>query len=201
MVDLKYALAKMKFKDAKVWVKPLQRLGGLGAQPRDLGCMILKNGGFVLEKIHFYHSPIGILVLGEEDGFLTRVSFHKGINTPYIIENTPLLEKTEKQLKEYFKGERMSFDVPLRPMGTDFQKKVWQALARIPYGATASYGDIAKQVDSEKAFRAVGMANNKNPLAIVIPCHSVIGSDGKLVGYGGGLENKIFLLSHETKYR
>lgn len=174
---------------------------GSGENPEILDFMTLKNGGFVLEKIHFYHSPIGLLVLGEEDGFLTRVSFHKGINTPYIIENTPLLEKVEKQLKEYFSGERVSFDVPLCPMGTDFQKKVWKALQSIPYGATASYGDIARQVGTGKAYRAVGMANNKNPLAIIIPCHRVIGSDGKLMGYGGGLENKVFLLSHEAKHR
>lgn len=152
-----------------------------------------------MEKIHFYHSPVGLMVLGEEDGFVTRVSFHKEINTPYVIENTPVLEETEKQLREYFKGERMEFDLPLGPMGTEFQKKVWQALQEIPYGATASYGDIARKVGNPKGFRAVGMANNKNPIVIIVPCHRVIGSDGKLVGYGGGLENKVFLLAFEAE--
>ncbi len=158
-----------------------------------------RTEGVEMEKIHFYHSPVGLLVLGEEDGFLTRVSFHKEINTPYVIESTPVLEETEKQLREYFNGERTVFDLPLGPMGTEFQKKVWKALQGIPYGTTASYGDIARQVGNPKGFRAVGMANNKNPIAIILPCHRVIGSDGKLVGYGGGLENKVFLLAFEAE--
>ncbi len=154
-----------------------------------------------MEKLHLYHSPVGLLVLGEEDGFLTRVSFHKEINTPYIIEKTALLEETEKQLREYFQGEREDFTLPLRPMGTEFQRRVWQALQGIPYGGTASYGEIAKKAASPKGARAIGMANHKNPIAIIIPCHRVIGSNGHLVGYGGGLEKKVFLLSLEAKYR
>lgn len=154
-----------------------------------------------MEKIHLYHSPVGLLVLGEEDGFLTRVSFQKEIKTPYRIEMTPLLAEAEKQLREYFKGERDTFDLPLHPMGTEFQKRVWQALEEIPYGKTASYGEVAKAANNPKGARAVGMANNKNPISIIIPCHRVIGSNGHLVGYGGGLEKKVFLLSLEAKYR
>jgi methylated-DNA-[protein]-cysteine S-methyltransferase len=152
-----------------------------------------------LEKICFYQSPIGLLVLGEEDDFLTRVSFHEEITTPYIMEKTPLLEEIERQLTEYFQGEKIAFSLPLNPKGTAFQKKVWQALQTIPYGATASYGEIARQIGNAKAARAVGMANNKNPIAIIIPCHRVIGSSGKLVGYGGGMDKKVFLLELEGK--
>ncbi len=152
-----------------------------------------------MEKICFYESPIGRLVLGEENGFLTRVSFHEEIATPYLIDKTPFLGEVEKQLQEYFRGERTTFFLPLNPKGTEFQKKVWQALQRIPYGATASYGEIARQIDNPKAARAVGMANNKNPISIVIPCHRVIGSTGKLVGYGGGMDKKVFLLELEAK--
>lgn len=150
-----------------------------------------------MEKIHFYHSPIGTLVLGEEDGFLTRVSFHEKIKTPFVVEKTPLLEETEKQLMEFFQGERTTFILPLNPRGTAFQKKVWQALEAIPYGETVTYGEIARRIENPKASRAVGMSNNKNPIAIIIPCHRVIGSNGKLVGYGGGLDKKVFLLELE----
>jgi len=154
-----------------------------------------------LEKIYFYHSPIGILVLGEEEGFLTRVSYQEQLKTPYVIEKTPLLHQAEQQLMEYFQGERTTFTLPLKPMGTEFQKKVWQGLQNIPYGDTASYGDIAKEIGNPKGARAVGLANNKNPISIIIPCHRVIGKNGKLVGYGGGLEKKLFLLDLEAKYK
>ncbi|KXL53994.1 methylated-DNA--protein-cysteine methyltransferase, constitutive [Anaerotignum neopropionicum] len=152
-----------------------------------------------MEKIFFYHSPIGTLVLGEEEGFLIRLSFQEAIKTPYIIEKTPLLEQAEEQLEEYFQGQRTTFSLPLKLKGTEFQKKVWQALQEIPFGTTASYGEVARRIGNPKAARAVGMANNKNSIAIIIPCHRVIGSNGKLVGYGGGLEKKVFLLEHEVK--
>ncbi len=151
-----------------------------------------------MEKICFYHSPIGILTLAEEDGFLTRLIYQEKVITPHIVEKTPLLRDAEEQLEEYFKGERKEFDLPLSPRGTEFQKKVWQALLQIPYGHTASYGDIAKQISNPKGCRAVGGANNKNPISIIIPCHRVIGTNGKLVGYGGGLENKVYLLNLEA---
>jgi methylated-DNA-[protein]-cysteine S-methyltransferase len=103
------------------------------------------------------------------------------------------------QLKAYFAGKLREFDLPLAPQGTDFQQRVWLALLRIPYGATASYGDIARAVGEPGASRAVGAANGQNPVAIIIPCHRVIGANGTLTGYGGGLPNKKFLLELEQK--
>ena len=106
-----------------------------------------------------------------------------------------------KELEEYFKGKRKEFTVPCRPEGTDFQKRVWEALTRIPYGETRTYKEIAAEAGNPKASRAVGMANNKNPVPIIIPCHRVIGSDGKLTGYAGGLGVKEFLLNLERENR
>jgi methylated-DNA-[protein]-cysteine S-methyltransferase len=107
------------------------------------------------------------------------------------------LAEASTQLSQYFGGTRRSFDLDLAPQGTEFQTRVWAALAEIPYGETATYGEIAAQVGNPKASRAVGMANNRNPIALIIPCHRVIGSTGKLVGYGGGLPTKEFLLNLE----
>lgn len=107
---------------------------------------------------------------------------------------SPLQREVDKQMREYFEGKRKAFELPLRPDGTDFQKKVWNALLEIPFGETRSYQDIANAVGSPKACRAVGMANHQNPIIIVIPCHRVIGKNGKLVGYGGGLSMKEKLL-------
>jgi methylated-DNA-[protein]-cysteine S-methyltransferase len=108
-----------------------------------------------------------------------------------------LAERAVAELQEYFRGERRDFTVKVRPLGTKFQQRVWSALQRIPFGATRSYGDVARAIGAPKAVRAVGGANNRNPIAIVIPCHRVIGADGKLVGYGGGLVHKAWLLKHE----
>ncbi len=105
------------------------------------------------------------------------------------------------ELYEYFDGKRKSFSFKFSPKGTDFQKRVWSELCNIPYGKTCTYKDIAKAIGNEKASRAVGMANNKNPLAIVVPCHRVIGSNGKLVGYAGGLDMKEYLLKLESENR
>jgi methylated-DNA-[protein]-cysteine S-methyltransferase len=115
------------------------------------------------------------------------------------IKDTPLLLEAGKQIKEYLSGERKYFDLPYQINGTEFQKKVWKALLEIPYGETRSYGEIARHIGKEKASRAVGMANNRNPLPIIIPCHRVIGFNGKLVGYGGGLHIKSWLLNLESK--
>ena len=113
-----------------------------------------------------------------------------------------VLEQTEKQLQEYFNGQRKTFDLPLSfPYASDFQKKVWSALATIPYATTTSYSDIAKKIGLPKACRAVGIANSKNPIPIVIPCHRVIGKNGALIGFTGGLDKKIFLLTLEQKNR
>ncbi len=112
-----------------------------------------------------------------------------------------LTELVYTQLCEFFSGKRTEFTIKYTLKGTEFQKKVWNALCDIPYGTTCSYKDIAKAIDNEKACRAVGLANNKNPISIIVPCHRVIGSNGNLVGYGGGLEMKQFLLHLESKYR
>jgi len=109
----------------------------------------------------------------------------------------PVLSRTACQLREYFAGQRQVFDLPLRPAGTDFQQSVWRALCDIPYGRTWSYGQLAEHVGRPSASRAVGLANGRNPISIVIPCHRVIGADGGMTGYGGGVERKRWLLGHE----
>jgi methylated-DNA-[protein]-cysteine S-methyltransferase len=136
----------------------------------------------------------------EEEGGISKIFFQKeSCLEGYILSQTPLIEKAATQLSEYFAGTRKSFDLQLAPNGTDFQQKVWAALQTIPFGQTCSYKDIALQIGKPKAYRAVGMANNKNPIVIVIPCHRVIGSDGTLIGYGGGLPVKEYLLKLEGK--
>ena len=146
-----------------------------------------------------YHSPIGKLTIYEEDGFISKIEF----GNREISQNThesELISKCYSELVEYFKGERKEFDLPLAPKGTEFQKKVWNALLKIPYGETRSYKDIAISIGNEKGCRAVGGANNKNPIPIIIPCHRVIGINSKLVGYAGGLEIKSYLLNLEAKH-
>jgi len=112
---------------------------------------------------------------------------------------TPLIEKAATQLKEYFAGKRTEFDLPLSLAGTDFQRSVWKALQEIPWGETRSYKDIAVRIGKPRATRAVGMANNRNPIPIIVPCHRVVGSDGSLTGYGGGLPVKQRLLELEKR--
>lgn len=114
-------------------------------------------------------------------------------------EQLALLKQTSQELIEYFQGERQSFTVPVRAEGTDFQRRVWEALCRIPYGETRTYGEIARQVGSPKGARAVGMACNRNPIMMLVPCHRVVGSDGKLVGFAGGLAMKEALLRMESQ--
>lgn len=151
-----------------------------------------------MEKIFFYDTPVGKLCIGEEQGCITRVTWSK-IPGEYVLEETAGILACKNQLEEYFAGERRAFDLPLAPKGTAFQQKVWRALTEIPYGETRTYGEIAAAIGNPKAARAVGMANNKNPIGILIPCHRVIGADGKLVGYAGGMEKKAFLLELEMK--
>ncbi|HPZ04773.1 MAG: methylated-DNA--[protein]-cysteine S-methyltransferase [Bacillota bacterium] len=115
----------------------------------------------------------------------------------FIVSETPLIREAAKQLEEYFVGKRKIFDIPLGPEGTPFQRAVWEALLEIPYGETRSYGDIAARIGNPKAARAVGMANNRNPIAVFVPCHRVIGASGKLVGYAGGVDVKKKLLELE----
>ena len=147
-----------------------------------------------------YISPVADLYLVEERGQLVEISFYQPEHREEMKEKrTELLEEVERQLQEYFAGRLQHFDLPLHPQGTEFQKKVWKALMSIPYGETRSYGEIAKQIGNEKAVRAVGGANHVNPISIVIPCHRVIGKNGSLTGYGGGLEIKETLLTLERK--
>ena len=143
-----------------------------------------------------YDTVLGSVTFVEEDGALLAITTHR----PYkgIEQETALIKEAYRQMSEYLKGERQMFDLPLNPRGTDFQKRVWRALCDIPYGETRSYKQIAEAIGNPKAVRAVGMANNRNPITIVVPCHRVIGADGKLVGYGGGLEMKEFLLRLES---
>ncbi len=150
-----------------------------------------------MEKIFFYEeTPVGTLCIGEENGAITRVTWNQ-IPAEAEQEETALIARCKAQLDEFFTGTRKVFDLPLGPKGTQFQQKVWQALQEIPYGETRTYGEIAAAAGNPKAARAVGMANNKNPIAILIPCHRVVGSRGKLVGYAAGLEKKMWLLELE----
>ena len=149
-----------------------------------------------MEKIFFYETPVGKLCIGEENGAITRVTWRQ-IPEESILEETELILECKTQLDAYFRGERKGFDLPLLPKGTAFQQKVWKALTEIPYGETRTYGEIATAVGNPKAARAVGMANNKNPIGIIIPCHRVVGASGKLVGYAGGMDRKEWLLELE----
>ena len=149
-------------------------------------------------------SPVGILKLVATENALVAVLWEnenpKRVRLAELVEqvNHPILLETQKQLREYFAGTRQQFDLPLDFEGTVFQKKVWQALLSIPFGETRSYRDIAEQVGNIKAVRAVGAANGKNPISIIAPCHRVVGVNGKLVGFAGGLNNKEILLRLES---
>lgn len=145
-----------------------------------------------------YEIEFGCYTFYQEDNFLVGFNSYMKEEDEYKVEETDLIKKAYSQIKEYFDGERKNFDLPLNPKGTEFQRKVWIELLKIPYGSTSSYKDIAQAVDSPKAFRAVGNANNKNPISIIIPCHRVIGSSGSLVGYYHGLDMKEKLLKLET---
>lgn len=148
------------------------------------------------ENYAIYDFPCVRLKIGYTDTAIRYVLFtdEKGSGTP-----SELSELAASQLTEYFNGKRKAFDLPLEIIGTDFRKKVWTALSEIPYGETRSYKDIAERIGIPKACRAVGGANNKNPISIIIPCHRVVGADGSLVGYGGGLDKKVMLLELERK--
>lgn len=151
----------------------------------------------MMENGFIYQTPLGTIVLTENGSAITRLLFSAELPKEVNCTETPLLKKAAQQLQEYFAGTRKRFDLPLEPQGTDFQQKVWQALQEIPYGGVCSYQDIARAIGNDNACRAVGGANNKNPIAIIIPCHRVIGADGRLVGYGGGLPLKRKLLELE----
>lgn len=144
-----------------------------------------------------YATILGDVTIAEEDGFIVNVNIRKEMQGDYINQETKLISNAYKQLDEYLRGDRKEFNLPLKTAGTKFQMSVWNELCHIPYGETRSYKDIAVAINNEKASRAVGNANNKNPIPIFIPCHRVIGANGKLVGYGCGLDIKEILLDIE----
>lgn len=145
-----------------------------------------------------YRTPMGRITLAARDGLLTHCGFGP-LQFEGTLRATELTNRAADQLLEYFAGRRRAFDIPLGPAGTEFQRSVWQELQRIPYGETRSYGQVAASLGNPRALRAVGAANNKNPLMIFIPCHRVIGAKGDLVGYAAGLPIKKFLLDLEAK--
>ncbi|EPR12147.1 methylated-DNA--[protein]-cysteine S-methyltransferase [Ruminiclostridium papyrosolvens] len=163
-------------------------------------------------NIYFFQTQIGTIGIAEEDNRITNVFFETDYNkeavfngdkflqqSGFYLNETALLREAGNQLDEYLKGKRIAFDLPLAPKGTDFMKTVWNCLNTIPYGDTKSYKQIAEAAGNPKACRAVGMANNKNPIPIFIPCHRVVGANGSLTGYRGGLEIKQKLLEIEKR--
>jgi methylated-DNA-[protein]-cysteine S-methyltransferase len=147
----------------------------------------------------YLDTPIGTLRLVSDGRYLVRVEFqdrHR-VQTGDVHGEDPVLQSCAMQLREYFAGERSRFDLPLNGAGTDFQQSVWSALSRIPFGEVRSYGDIAREIGRPRAVRAVGAANGSNPLPIIVPCHRVIGSNGSLTGFAGGLDIKKKLLALE----
>lgn len=162
-------------------------------------------------NIQYFKTPVGEIILGSYDNKLCMADWRyrkmrtsidarlqKGLNTTYVEEDSTVLKLAREQLDAYFQGKRKTFDVPLLLVGTQFQKSVWQGLTKIPFGTTASYLDLAKSINNEKAIRAVASANGANAISIFIPCHRIIGSDGSLVGYAGGLDVKKKLLEIEN---
>lgn len=153
--------------------------------------------------VSVFQSPVGYFRLQATESGLQSLHLNYVPDDAENIESPshPVLVMAHQQLQEYFAGSRKEFSVPLAMLGTEFQLADWQALQTIPYGSTVSYKAVAEQIGRPKAVRAVGMANNRNPIAIIVPCHRVVGANGSLVGYGGGLAMKQWLLAHEQKYR
>ena len=147
----------------------------------------------------FRDFPFGRFGVEEKEGAVTHLYLNPaGAVLPAEERETPLLAEAMRQRAEYFAGERREFELPLAPEGTPFMRRVWAELVKVPYGATATYGEIAERIGNPGGSRAVGLANNRNPIAIIIPCHRIIGSSGKLVGYAGGVELKERLLALES---
>ena len=162
--------------------------------------------------IQYHKTKIGELVLGSFEGNLCLLDFRyrkmrrvvddrlkRGLKADFIEEDGDIIEKTRTELDEYFQEKRQEFNIPIQMVGTDFQKSVWNALLKVTYGTTSSYLQLAKKINNEKAVRAVAGANGANAIAIIIPCHRIIGSSGELVGYAGGLTTKKYLLTLEQK--
>ncbi|GAA4110441.1 methylated-DNA--[protein]-cysteine S-methyltransferase [Aquimarina addita] len=146
----------------------------------------------------YIETPLGIASITANEQGITDIIIVENAVEEKDLEIPDFLEEAAIQLKDYFTGDRTDFDLQLHPSGTDFQKKVWNELSKIPYGKTVSYLDIAKRLGDPKVIRAAATANGKNPLWVVVPCHRVIGSDGSLTGYAGGLWRKKWLLAHES---
>ncbi len=162
-------------------------------------------------SIQYYKSPVGEILLGSYEGKLCLADWkyrrmrstidkriQSGLNAEYVEQSSEVIEETIKEMKEYFAGERKDFDIPLLMVGTDFQKSVWEGLIQVPCGTTASYLELSRNIGNEKAVRAVASANGANAISILIPCHRIIGSNGDLVGYAGGLPVKKKLLELEN---
>ncbi len=151
--------------------------------------------------IVYFPTPVGVLRLESAEESLSRLDFMDNLpNKAEVTTSCPVLLETIRQLQEYFEGKRKVFALPLKPIGTEFRQKVWKALLTVPYGATATYKDIAIAVGCPQGPRAVGGANHHNPISIIIPCHRIVGASGELTGYGGGLDRKSFLLDLEKRY-
>lgn len=153
-----------------------------------------------MKKYTYTETPLGIMTLAEENNAITDLRFNAEIIPDAIKSNTAILTDASQQLSEYFDGKRTEFSLSLNPTGTVFQLSVWNALLEIPYGETTTYKAIANKIHQPCAARAVGMANNKNPIPIIIPCHRVLGANGVIKGYGGGIEIMKFLLELEKRY-
>lgn len=152
-----------------------------------------------MKNMYIYDTEIGKISIMDNGIGITDINFIKeDLPSGFNQVETSLIKEAKHQLDEYLEGNRKSFDIPLSFAGTDFQKSVWNALMAIPYGETKCYSEIAEYIGNSKACRAVGLANNRNPISIIIPCHRVIGKNGKLVGYGGGLDIKEKLLKLEN---
>ena len=171
------------------------------------------NKDNIFIKVMHYHFPCGEMILGSFDGKLclcdwpdgrrrtsTDMRLQRILKAEFVEGSSNVIETAQQQLNEYFLNQRREFDIPLLFVGTDFQKKVWNELRNIPYGKTVSYGELARRIGMPKAVRAVANANAVNAISIIAPCHRVIGSDGSLTGYGGGLNRKKFLLELEKNF-
>ena len=171
------------------------------------------NKDNIFIKVMHYHFPCGEMILGSFDGKLclcdwpdgrrrtsTDMRLQRILKAEFVEGSSNVIETAQQQLNEYFLNQRREFDIPLLFVGTDFQKKVWNELRNIPYGKTVSYGELARRIGMPKAVRAVANANAVNAISIIAPCHRVIGTDGSLTGYGGGLNRKKFLLELEKNF-
>jgi methylated-DNA-[protein]-cysteine S-methyltransferase len=145
----------------------------------------------------YFKSPIGILKISADEKGIREIEFVKKEDKSIQKSSSKIIQDCIKQLDEYFQGKRKSFELKLKPEGTEFQKKVWKELLKIPYGKTLSYGEVSRRIKNQKAVRAVGQAIGRNPISIIVPCHRVIGSDGDLTGYASGLWRKKWLLKLE----